>query len=213
MVDFDLVEKLGKYATPTLYEAMPSVVTALAPGIVPLFRPISIRGPAFTVQAAPGDNLAVHLAVAEAPAGSILVVSIGDVRRGFWGEVLMEAALARGLRGLITDGAVRDTPAIRGRGFPVFCAGIAIPGTVKRWPGVLNQPVMIGEVIIHPGDYIVGDDDGVVVVPPEATLEIITQAQARVDKEADLIRRLRHGELTVDLLNLRSAGRKERADG
>lgn len=206
MPEQDLVDSLGQYATPTLFEASPQLVSALAPAIAPLFKPINVVGRAYPVLAGPGDNLAVHWALAEAPAGSVLVVATGgNTTQGLWGEILMEAALARGIRGLITDGAVRDTRAIRERRFPIFCAAVAIPGTIKHWPGVLNQPVTIGQTVVNPGDYIVGDDDGVVVIPPEAARETIERAQARVEKENQIIQRIRRGELTVDLLNLRKA--------
>src|SRR5688572_14121750 len=130
----DVAKELGGYATPTLFEASPQGVAALAPSIAPLYRPISVFGRAFTVLAAPGDNMPLHLAVAEAPAGSVLVVATGSANRwGLWGDILMEAAIARGINGLVTDGMVRDSRSIRERGFPVFSAGTAIPGTSKQW--------------------------------------------------------------------------------
>lgn len=197
-------EGLGSYATPTLFEASP-VVRPLPPRIAPLYRPLQLHGPTYPVSAQPGDNLAVHLALAEAPAGSVLVVKTGaEVERGFWGEIMTEAALARGIRGLVTDGAVRDTRALRRLEFPVFCAGVAIRGTTKNDRGLLNQPVVLGEVTIRPGDIIVGDDDGVVVVPADSALDVMEKAEARVRKETGFIERLRRGELTLDLLNLRN---------
>jgi 4-hydroxy-4-methyl-2-oxoglutarate aldolase len=203
-VDLSLVDRLGAYATPTLYEAAPNYVMALAPGIAPLFRPIKLVGPAYPIQAGSGDNLAVHLALEHVPGGAVLVVATGGntLQAGF-GEILMEAALARSVRGLVTDGAVRDTRAIRDKGFPVFCAAVAIAGTIKRWPGLLNQPVIMGGATIRPGDYVVGDDDGVVVVVPDGASETLDQAQARVEKENAYIQRIRQGGLTVDLMNLR----------
>jgi len=196
-------KQLATFATPTLYEVS-EAVKAMAPTIAPLFRPIRLAGRAYPLLAGHGDNLAVHRALAEAPAGAVLVVvNGGDTRHGFWGEVMMEAALARDLAGLVTDGAVRDTQALRTRPFPVFCAGIAIAGTTKSIAGLLNHAVSIGGVIVQPGDFIVGDDDGVVVIPPQQAASVITLAQARVDKENTLIEQLRRGALTLDLLNLR----------
>jgi 4-hydroxy-4-methyl-2-oxoglutarate aldolase len=187
-----------------LFEAAPRGVAALSAKIAPLFRPIHVFGTAYPVLAAPGDNMALHLAVAEAPADSVLVVATGSAtEHGCWGDILMEAALARGIRGLITDGAIRDSRSIRERGFPIYCAGIAIPGTCKRWPGILNQPVMLGQSVVRPGDYVVGDDDGVVIVSPDAADEVLRGAQARVEKEAAFTQRIRAGELTVDLFHLR----------
>lgn len=202
-MDLDLAERLGKYATPTLFEVSPQV-SALPPTIAPVYRPIHMWGSAYPVLASTGDNSTVHLAVADAPPGSVLVVATGrDTQRGYWGEILMEAALARGIRGLVIDGGVRDTKAMRDRLFPIFCPAVSIPGTTKSRRGVLNQPVMIAEVLVRPGDFIVGDDDGVVVIPSEAASQVLKDAEARVQKEAWIIERVRKGELTIDLFNLR----------
>lgn len=205
MTELTLLEHLGHYATPTLFEASDRV-QALAHGIKPLFIPIHLSGPAYPVMATPGDNAAAHWALAEAPPGSVLVVAIGgDVLRAMWGEIMMEAAMARGIRGLVTDGAVRDTQAIRQRAFPVFCAGTAIAGPGKSWRGVLNQPVVLGQTLVRPGDLIVGDDDGVVVIPQDEAPDVLERARARLDRETTYIARLRQGELTIDVLDLREA--------
>jgi 4-hydroxy-4-methyl-2-oxoglutarate aldolase len=202
-VDRSLQDHLAQFATPTLFEAAPEVA-AFGKEIVPLFRPIRLCGPAFTVQAAPRDNLPVHHALAEAPAGCVLVIATeGDAAHAFWGEITTEAARARGVAGLVIDASVRDTEAIRRSGFPVFSAGIAVPGTGKTWPGALQEPVELAGVTVRPGDWIVGDDDGVVVVPAGAAERVIALAQARVEKETRILERLRDGELTVDLLGLR----------
>ncbi len=202
-----MMTRLSSYTTPTLLESS-SEVSALPPAVRPLFRPLQVVGPAYPVHSEAGDNLAVHLALAEVPPGHVLVVETGGaVEYGFWGEIMTEAAMARGVAGLVTDGAVRDTREIRQLRFPVFAAGVAIAGTIKQSRGRVNQPVVVGDCRIRPGDIVVGDDDGVVVVPAEAESDVIERAQARVDKENNLIQRLREGELTVDLLGLRD--RKE----
>jgi 4-hydroxy-4-methyl-2-oxoglutarate aldolase len=196
-------QDLASFGAATLFEA-DRRVRAMRPDIAPLFRPISLCGPAYTVLAAPGDNLAVHLALAEAPAGSVLVVATGaELRKGFWGEVMTEAALARGIRGLVTDGAVRDTRAIRDLDFPVFCAGVAIPGTEKNVCGSRNMEIQIGGVEVGPGDLIVADDDGVIVVPKASVSDLRLAAASRAQKEAGFITSLRQGALTVDLLKVR----------
>ena len=213
MTELTLLEKLGTYGTPTLFEASIDV-KALGPGIVALYRPINMVGPAYTVAPAPGDNLCVHLALAEAPPGSILVVATTeDTQHGFWGEVMTEAALARGIVGLVTDGAVRDSRAIRERNFPVFCKNTAIPGTTKRSVGVLNKPITIGQGIIQPGDVVAGDDDGVVVFPMALASELLELAEARRAKENRIMERLRQGELTLDLLGLRGVLNLRRTNG
>jgi 4-hydroxy-4-methyl-2-oxoglutarate aldolase len=203
MNELNLAVELGKFGTPTLAEVSGEVM-ALSPLVAPLYRPIQLAGVAYPVLLGAKDNLAAHFAVAEAPSGAVLIAATGqETQVGFWGEVLTVAALARGIRGLVTDGAVRDVRAIRDISFPIFCAGIAIPGTIKSFPGLLNEPLAIGEVTIRPGDLIVGDDDGVVVVRREAASDVLEKAKARTAKEAAFIKRLREGELTIDLYDLR----------
>jgi len=198
-----LVEALGQVSTATLHEVMDKRNTLL-PIIQPLWRRLSLCGPAFTVQARPGDNLATHWGVAAAPAGSVLVISHeGDNECGGWGEILSVAALARGLRGLLTDGAVRDTEACRRLGFPIFSQGISIKGTTKSYAGDVNVPIVCAGALVHPGDYIVADEDGVVVVPREEAGEILEKAHQRDQREAEIMEQLRAGVLTVDLLDLR----------
>jgi 4-hydroxy-4-methyl-2-oxoglutarate aldolase len=135
----------------------------------------------------------------------LVVATGGNLKEGFWGEILMEAALARGICGLVTDGAVRDTRALRERAFPVFCAGVAIPGTTKTISGTLHAPAMLMQVVVTPGDFVVGDDDGVVIIPRDKALPVLAGSQARTEKEVAMIQRLRQGELTIDLLKLGGA--------
>jgi 4-hydroxy-4-methyl-2-oxoglutarate aldolase len=202
--ELELAERLAKFATPTLYEVSPRV-QALLPSTAPLYRPIQLWGKAYPVLTATGDNAAIHRAVAKAPEGSVLVVATGqDTTRGYWGEVLMEAALAKGIRGLIIDGGVRDANVLRERLFPVFCGAVAIPGTSKDRVGILNQPLMIAQALIRPGDFIVGDGDGVVVVQADVATEVLEAAEARVQKELRMIERIRLGESTLDLLNVKN---------
>jgi 4-hydroxy-4-methyl-2-oxoglutarate aldolase len=202
-VELEWAEKLGKYATPTLFEVSPQV-GALGVCIAPLYRPIHLWGRAYPLLVRTGDNSVIHHAVSRAPSGSVIVVATGrDAERGYWGEILMEAALARGIQGLVIDGGVRDTRIMRERGFPVFCGATSIPGTTKGGSGVLNESVMITQVLVRPGDFVVGDDDGVVIIPSEVAVEVVEAAEARVQKEAQIIEKIKEGELTVDLFDLR----------
>jgi 4-hydroxy-4-methyl-2-oxoglutarate aldolase len=199
----ETISELADFGAATLFEAYHDV-QALLPNISPLYRPIHVCGPAYPVFAPAGDNLAIHYALAEAPAGSVLVVAAGgEIGKGLWGEVMTVSALARGIRGLVTDGAVRDVRAIRALNFPVFAAGVAIPGTVKQQAGVRNEPVEVGGAIIRPGDIVVGDDDGVVIIGQEAAQQALKAAEMRTRKETSMIQRLREGALTLDLLGLR----------
>ncbi|MDQ1520149.1 MAG: 4-hydroxy-4-methyl-2-oxoglutarate aldolase, partial [Actinomycetota bacterium] len=116
---------------------------------------------ALPVDCTPGDNLAVHAAVAGAPAGVALVVSVGDVRElGYWGEVLTTAAQSRGVAGLVIDGCVRDVARLEELGFPVFSTGIALPGATKDRAGSVGATARVGDVDVHRNDWVVGDRDG-----------------------------------------------------
>jgi 4-hydroxy-4-methyl-2-oxoglutarate aldolase len=158
---------------------------------------------AFPVHCTPGDNLAVHVGVTRAPAGSALVVDVGDERElGYWGEVLTTAAEARGLTGLVIDGCVRDTAALAAHAFPVFSTGVALPGATKQRTGVVGAPTLVGGVEVRAGDWIVGDSDGVTVVPADALDAVLAAGQARADKETRFFAELRGGKTTVELFGL-----------
>ena len=150
------------------------------------------------------DNLAVHAAVAEAPAGSVLCVEIeGDGDRGFWGEVLTTGAEARGLRGLVIDGGVRDVDALQDHRFPVFSTGIVLRGATKHHVGSIGIRAVVGDVEVRAGDWVVADRDGVVIVPGGSTADVVAAASARDAKEADMFTAvLRGGSTTVQLLEL-----------
>lgn len=162
-----------------------------------------LAGPAFTVRCGAGDNLAVHLGVTLAPAGSILVVDAQAVPAlGYWGEVLTTAAIARGLAGLVIDGGVRDVAALERRGFPVFATTVALSGALKAAGGSVELPVSAGGVEISPGDWIVGDRDGVTAVARAAWTRVLDAASVRAAREEELFRALSAGASTIDLLGL-----------
>jgi len=163
----------------------------------------ALAAPAYPVGCAPGDNLAVHVAVTKAPRGCALVVDVGWVAdRGYWGEVLTTAAEAAGLTGLVLDGGVRDVSALEAHRFPVFSAGIALTGATKDKPGTVGVPVRVGGVVVAAGDWVVADADGVTFVPA-AVLEAVLQAgRAREAKEAGFFDALRSGSTTIELLGL-----------
>jgi 4-hydroxy-4-methyl-2-oxoglutarate aldolase len=161
-----------------------------------------VAGPAYPVTCSPGDNLAVHAAVAEAPAGSVLVVAADPPERGYWGEVLTTAAQARGIRGLIIDGGVRDVAALENHGFPVFAALVALRGASKLRGGGIGGPARVGDVEVRAGDWVVGDRDGVTVVDGDDLAGVVERGQARADKETAMFTKLREGATTVDLLGL-----------
>ncbi len=165
-----------------------------------------VAGPVLPVRCTPGDNLAVHVAVASAQPGSVLAVDVGDVaERGYWGEVLTVAALARRIAGLVIDGGVRDVEALCRHGFPVFSATIALRGATKRGPGSVGRPVRVGGALAEAGDWLVADADGVVVLPGSRLREVLVAGRARSEKEQEYFRVLAGGTTTVELLGLDAA--------
>ena len=166
----------------------------------------TVAGPAFTAACHPGDNLAIHVATATAPVGSVLVAETGDVTElGYWGEVLTTAAEARGVRGLVIDAGVRDTAALAAHGFGVFSTMVALRGATKTRPGNVGGAVTVGDVEVHRGDWIVGDSDGVAVIPAVRLDEVVAAAEQRALTEQRLFVALRAGNTTVDLLQLDAA--------
>jgi 4-hydroxy-4-methyl-2-oxoglutarate aldolase len=151
----------------------------------------------------PSDNLMIHYALTKARRGDVLVVDVkGFVDAGPWGDILTLAAQEIGIAGLVINGAVRDADSIIELGFPVFCRGLCIKGTNKNQPGRVNVPVMIGGVDIHPGDIVVGDRDGLVVVARNEVAEVIRASEERERKEATMRERLKQGATMVELLGL-----------
>jgi 4-hydroxy-4-methyl-2-oxoglutarate aldolase len=175
----------------------------MAPRIRAAWPGACLAAPAHTVNCGPGDNLAVHVAVANAPSGRALVVSASAVPdRGYWGEVLTTAAQARGLTGLIIDGGVRDVAALRARGFPVFSSLIALRGATKVGPGTVGEEVMVGEVSVRTGDWVVADADGVTAIAADRLDGVLAAGEARAAKERGLFRELAAGRTTIELLSL-----------
>lgn len=162
-----------------------------------------LAAPAFPVRCTPGDNLAIHVAVAEAPAGSALVVDVGgQPELGYWGEVLTTGAEARGLAGLVIDGGVRDVAALTAHAFPVFSTMIALRGATKDRAGSVGSVVTVGDVEVNAGDWIVGDSDGVTVIRADDLDAVIAAGRAREAKEQGFFAALRAGSTTMGLLSL-----------
>jgi 4-hydroxy-4-methyl-2-oxoglutarate aldolase len=169
----------------------------------PVWPGATIAAPAYPVGCTPGDNLAVHVAVTKAPRGSVLVVDVGHVAdRGYWGEVLTTGAEAAGLAGLVIDGGVRDVAALQAHGFPVFSSTVALTGASKDQRGTVGSPVRVGGVDVRLGDWVVGDIDGVTVVPAAGLDAIVAAGLAREAKEAEYFEALHRGATTVELLDL-----------
>lgn len=201
-----LFEKLEPVAEAALLHEALGKRGAMQHDVRPAFAGAKLFGRALTIRSAPGDNLMLHLALSIAQPGDVLVVTVdGFLEAGIWGEIATVAAQVRGVRGLVTDGAVRDTEMIAKMGFPIFSRGLSIKGTTKRQKGELNKPIVVGGAVVNPGDIIVGDADGVVVVPAGEVDAAIAKAHEIQQKEAGVMARLKQGDLTLDLLNMRPA--------
>lgn len=197
---FVSAQELRELGSATLGE---SGAVALHPRIRPMWKAPAFAGPAHTIECAPGDNLAIHAGLARARRGCVLAVSVlGAEARGYWGEVLTTAAEAAGVVALVIEGTVRDLEAIERHGFPVHARGCALTGATKTGPGRVGAPVAIGDVLVRQGDWLVGDADGVVLVPAARLQACREAAVARAAKESTMFERIRQGSTTVELLGL-----------
>jgi 4-hydroxy-4-methyl-2-oxoglutarate aldolase len=175
----------------------------LSPKIKPLFPEARVAGPAFTVKMFPGETFAVVRAVHEAPPGSVIVIDAGAAERGAsWGGTVTFAAQRKGINGVVTNGPVRDMGEVLERKFPVFATGSSLVAGLRGHQGWLNAQISIGEAVVRPGDLVVGDNDGVVVVPVEIWHEVAERAIARRNEERERDQRIRNGEPLLEVLKI-----------
>jgi 4-hydroxy-4-methyl-2-oxoglutarate aldolase len=178
-------------------------VRAVAPAIKPLIPAKRIAGLARTVRITPGQNGAIHRAIHKAQPGDLLIVDGGaSMRFGPFGDLLADGGIAKGIVGAVFDCTIRDSADIAALGFQVFCRGFHPEATAKTDRGETDLPVVIGGVSIHPGDIVVGDDDGVVVIPANAALEVLTNVAAVAAREEDIRARIHAGETTLEIFDL-----------
>ena len=202
--DLGAVDALAAFGVATVHEAI-GRAGYLGPGIRPGWAGCRIGGTAVTVLCWPGDNLMIHAAVEQCRAGDVLVVTTTSASAdGAFGELLATSLAHRGVRGLVTTGGVRDMAALQAMGFPVFSAAISAQGTVKASAGAVNVPVSIGGQRIAPGDAVVADDDGVVIVPRAAVTGALAAAAARARTEEVSRAAFATGELGLDRYGLRA---------
>lgn len=197
----DVLAGARRLGAATLHEAA-GRTGALPSAIKPVEPHMILCGPAFTVQCPTLSNLQIHHALYQARPGDVLVVHVsGGVEAGYWGDILNEAAMARGLGGLVIDGGVRDTAGLARMPFPVFSNGVCIRGTGKDYDAVawLQEAVRMGGVVIQPGDLIMGDRDGVVSISASDVTKVIEAGVAREADEARKIEQIRAGARTIDL--------------
>lgn len=200
-VDAATVRAASAVPTATLHEAGGRI------GVMPReIRPVAaafrVCGPAITVHSPGADNLWLHRALYVARPGDVLVVhASGLYDHGYWGEIMSAAAKARRLGGLVIDACVRDGAMLEAAGFPVFARGLCVRGTGKDFDatGWINHPLLFGELCVDAGDLVVGDGDGVVILPRARAAAIVAAAQVREAKEAEIVRRIEAGERTLEI--------------
>lgn len=208
VLSIDAAELLAM-GSATLYEASTQDLF-LDAAFRPAWDGAQFVGRALPVEAAVGDNLALHWGIAEAEPGDVLVVDAGGGVFGYFGEVMAVACQARGIAGLVIDGGIRDTVQLAGLDFPAFSTAISIRGTEKSWPGTVGRTTTLRGRIVERGDLVVADRDGVAIIPATDVSRVVKAARERMAKEDMYMERLRGGELTLDIYGFRGLGSPER---
>lgn len=196
----ELVAEFKGISTPILSDVTSKYENTMASAIEPVFDDVSMAGTAFTVKTYPGDNLMAHKALTMAQAGDVLVIDANAyTEAGLVGELFSTSCQQHGLHGTVIDGAVRDIEKIKDLGFPVFARGMSPKGSYKAHPGSINVPISCGGLVVEPGDIVVGDAEGIVVVKPHHAEQVLADAQAKLEEEETTLDRIQDGEYIYDI--------------
>ena len=202
--ELEVVRTLGTQGVATVHEAQ-GRSGLMRPYMRPIYSAARVAGTAVTVSCQPGDNLMVHAAIEVCRKGDVLVVApTSESTDGMFGELLATSCVAHGIAGLVIDAGVRDVTEIAAMKFPVWSKAVSAQGTFKASPGSVNIPIICAGALVHPGDVVIGDEDGVVVVPGMRATEVARKGAERLAKEESTRARLRSGELSMDFYNLRA---------
>jgi len=201
----EIVKRLGALGVATAHEAY-GRFGLMKPYLRPVWSGAEAAGTAVTVLAHPGDNWMIHVAVEQCKPGDILVVGCSaDNTDGMFGDLLATALMARGVKGLVIDAGVRDAKTLREMGFPVWSKAISAKGTVKATVGSVNVPVVCAGINVRPGDAVIADDDGVVVIRPQDAADVAARGEKRAADEDGKRKLLAEGKLGLDMYNMREA--------
>lgn len=171
-------------------------MTSAGPRLRPMHRSGYLAGPALTVKCRPGDNLMIHKALTMAQRGDVIVVDAGgDLTNALFGEIMVATSVARGVAGVVLNGAVRDSEEIGAGEFPLYAAGVTHRGPYKDGPGEINVPVAIDGMVIHPGDLVVGDADGLLCVPYDSVEEVLAATRKKMEAEKQMLADIAAGTL------------------
>ena len=199
----EILRAASEISAATMHEAA-GKIGALPSYLKPISSGMKICGRAYPVKGPSGCNLWLHRAIAKAKRGDVLIADIGDDKEfGYWGDIMGTSSITKGIAGLVIDGCVRDQFELEEMEFPVFSSGLSIRGTEKKFDGKgsLEEPIIIGNIAIEHGDLVLGDNDGIVIIPANQVEDSITKSIEREDKEDATKKRLRDGETTMAIYN------------